>query len=678
MSETITHPLVQHLSLLRERLWSISEKHERKILVVAATIFVLIFCLLGAWKIWSFGYNGLDLAIYRQVMTNSVHGHLFAFTIHPGSFLGDHLELIIVPLLAIFALAPHPLTLILLQAVALAVAIFPLANITKRIVGKPWHLFFALAYLANPIIQNTAIFEFHMLPFAVPLVCFAMVAYLDQKFWKFLLLAVLAMLVREDVSLAIVGIGLLALADHRSRRWSLTPIILGVAWLAAALVITGHFNGSGQYKFLAYYGWLGNSATNLFNNALAHPWVILQHLFSITNLKFLLIFGMPFAFLPLAGRRWLIPAVLTLLQLLLLPITGVLITQIHYSVVLVPFFIMAMAAGWKIISSARPKSFWTTFGGKMELSLITSLFVIYSMLTLGPITQAIPLLTTSPTISDRVHLEHDMVTTLPLGGTVASYEALTALANRPRLYSLHYVFLGHKQFSSETYILPADASIIFMDLRDYLFYQLDYPTNDDSGRQGYARIRNVLAERHFTVTSYVDRFVVLEKNVSAPPSIDIGDPTRPIKIFGATSTHGELDFLGWSSASTSLKTSTQFVAGHAYTTLPFSIIFKKNTTSNSIRPVEFDFSYGGHVVYHQLMPLGGGIFPSSDWPVGHQETSHYNLLVPKHLVGLPLTLSARVMDVNGSVVLNGLRSLVLSYSTYRQLGPTIDLGVLTP
>jgi uncharacterized membrane protein len=119
--------------------------HEKKILWTSIAAFVFIFSALGGFKLWFGGYNALDLAIYRQVAANSIHGHWFAMSIHPHSYLGDHVELFFAALFPFYAVAQHPLTLLILQSIAVALAAVPLVAVAGRLLPKPWPVFFGLA-----------------------------------------------------------------------------------------------------------------------------------------------------------------------------------------------------------------------------------------------------------------------------------------------------------------------------------------------------------------------------------------------------------------------------------------------------------------------------------------------------------------------------------------------------
>ena len=167
---------------------------------VALILFVSLSFAGQFAKYQAFRYNGLDLAIYTQVFDESAHGRLFNFSIHPHSYLGDHVELLIIGLLPFYWLLQSPLTLLFLQTLALSLGAWPLYLFCRRRLNGRWSLGVALAYLFSPFIWNINFYEFHLLPFAIPLLLLAVLAYDRRRFNAFSLWIVLALLVREDVA----------------------------------------------------------------------------------------------------------------------------------------------------------------------------------------------------------------------------------------------------------------------------------------------------------------------------------------------------------------------------------------------------------------------------------------------------------------------------------------------
>ena len=137
---------------------SFINKREKLLVWLGIALYFIVFSLICVWKYYQFGYNGLDLAIYNQVFFNSAHGNLFGFTIHPQSYLGDHFELFLIALLPIYYFFQHPLALLILQTLVLALSAWPLYLIAKNVLAKPWPLFIAFLWLLNPFVQNINLF----------------------------------------------------------------------------------------------------------------------------------------------------------------------------------------------------------------------------------------------------------------------------------------------------------------------------------------------------------------------------------------------------------------------------------------------------------------------------------------------------------------------------------------
>jgi len=144
-------------------------------------LYIAAFFFFSYWKYQHFLYNGIDLAIFNQVFWNASEGRWYASSLQGHSYLGDHWSLFIPLLIPVYALAAnfltpvhHPLILLLLQTIVLALGAFPVYAIARFFLtslpyGKFLSLAASLVYLCNPIVQNANLFEFHMLTVAVPL-----------------------------------------------------------------------------------------------------------------------------------------------------------------------------------------------------------------------------------------------------------------------------------------------------------------------------------------------------------------------------------------------------------------------------------------------------------------------------------------------------------------------------
>lgn len=243
------------VTLLLRRFDVFLARHELLLRVIVVCLFVCVAAGFVFLKLAALGYNALDLGIFHQVVANTAAGRLFALSIHPPSYFGDHVSPLLVVLVPFYWLFPHVTTLLVAQIIAIALGVFPLLMLARTL--RPAHRFILLlSYFCLPLIQNFSAFEFELLVFAVPLLLAALVAYERRRFGWFCLWLLLAAMVREDVGLILVGLGLLALIERRSWRWSVIPACAGLLVFFGGMALAGHVNGE-RYKFLVYYSWLG-------------------------------------------------------------------------------------------------------------------------------------------------------------------------------------------------------------------------------------------------------------------------------------------------------------------------------------------------------------------------------------------------------------------------------------
>lgn len=198
------------------------------------------------------GTNAEDMGIMDQVFWNTLHGHFWHQTIcNPVSdmnCLGDisrwgiHFEPSQLLLIPIYALAPHPQTLLVVQTIGVALGAFPAYWLASRRAGSVLvGIGAALLYLAMPVLRAAVTSDFHMVTLAAPALMFALYFLYDRQDVGLCVAALFAIGTKEQVPIAIAMLGLLVLVGQR--RWRLgTAIILAAGvWAAIALLII-HLN----------------------------------------------------------------------------------------------------------------------------------------------------------------------------------------------------------------------------------------------------------------------------------------------------------------------------------------------------------------------------------------------------------------------------------------------------
>lgn len=644
------------------------------ILWLMIIVYFVVFSLICTWKYFNFGYNGLDLAIFNQVFYNSSQGNLFGLTIHPPSYLGDHFALIIILLLPFYYLWQHPISLLVLQSLVLALSAWPLYLIVKKILPVTWALFIVSAWLFNPFVQNINIFEFHLLPFAIFLLFWTFYFYQQKNFPAFLVFSFLSLLVREDVALVVFMFSILALINKRSKNWIIFPAILSIGWFILATFITSSITPTGSYKFLYYYSWLGGSLGEIFTNVLSNPLLILYRFFSLNNLIFILALLLPFAFI-FFEIPFLLLGILIFLQLSLGGSNNSLIVlKTHYSSLLLPSLFIAYIYGLakflqqKYSKLSKLKNY--LFKERLLFVMIILATVIYSCLALGPLPTVVKQLF-KPVYSKEVkRLKAGFHQAVPQQNSVAaSYEFLTNLSSRPGLYSLHYAYIGKKQFSDIDYQLPVDTQTLLFDFDDLLTYSVQFP-NSSQWKEYYPKgddnFRKIIQQGNYQVTRIADTLVRMDKNVNSDIFLyQTGQELTDIQHLQNIEFDNGLTFLGFSKLSDS---------NSDIRLLPVSLYFKAKQKLDKDYQLKLIIkNKNGQTVHQKYYALAYGLYPTTEWQIDKVVKINYWFLVPEKLSELDYEVELQIVYLEGFLRLNGLRSAIPEITNEEILEPNIKL-----
>src|SRR5689334_3341565 len=125
----------------------------------------------------TFKATAFDLGNMDQVLWNTLHGRLFAFTNQgidwygPPTRLAVHFEPIILPLSVLYFFHSDPRILLIFQTLALSTGSLPVFLITRKLVPE-WPLVAAVmagSYLFSPTLIGVNLFDFHVVALVTPL-----------------------------------------------------------------------------------------------------------------------------------------------------------------------------------------------------------------------------------------------------------------------------------------------------------------------------------------------------------------------------------------------------------------------------------------------------------------------------------------------------------------------------
>ena len=320
------------------------------LLGLAIGAFAAGFGSLSVLRFHSFATGRFDLGNMTQAVWSTAHGDPLAVTNLAGeqtSRLASHFDPILLLFAPLWLVWPSPSLLLVTQSLLLALGALPVFWLARKHLGSErTALGFALAYLLYPATQWVALAEFHPVALACPFLLFAF-WYLDEdRLVPFALFAVLAGTTKEEVPLAVAGLGLWYALARRQRAVGAAIAVAGVAASALAVgVVIPHFNEGEPSDFYGRYDEVGGSALGILETAVTDPLKLLGVAFDARGLGYVLRLLAPVAFLPLAAPLALLPALPDLALNLLSSTRTQTSIHFHYTAPLIPAVFAATIFG---------------------------------------------------------------------------------------------------------------------------------------------------------------------------------------------------------------------------------------------------------------------------------------------------------------------------------------------
>ncbi len=354
----------------------------------------LLFSYLSVVRHYTFNTAVYDLAMYDQAVWNTSQGRPFAINLledtMPGltNKLGDHVEPILLPLAALYWIRSNPDVLLIVQAIALAVLIWPLYQLVR------WRSHSALLagagvalYLLHPGLWNALLFDFHPVTLGAMFLVLSLWMLTQRRHAATLIFAALAMMCKEQIGLSVAMLGAYAIffvkhpststspslrsapvSAHalsaqrrrarrdasrlvrffRSREWRLgfVLIAIGLLWSIVAIgLIIPTFQPLGNSYYLNRYGRLGSTFTEVLLSPISKPDVFWSVISSPKRVAYYGDLLLPLGFLPLLGPEMLLPALPDIALNTLSAFAPSRTLDYHYAIIAAPFLVLATTWG---------------------------------------------------------------------------------------------------------------------------------------------------------------------------------------------------------------------------------------------------------------------------------------------------------------------------------------------
>jgi uncharacterized membrane protein len=298
--------------------------------------------------------SGIDLAIFDQAVWHYSRFEAPVSSIRNQNLLGDHFHPLVAVLSPLYWIWSDPRMLLLAQSLLVAASIVPVFLFARPRIGRAGAYLLAGAYAAFWGLQVGVLFDFHEVAFAPLLIALA-ILFADRRRWGWLWsVVVLLLLVKEDLSILVVFLGIYLLT-LREPRHGIALVVVGVVWYELATrVFIPHFAGGHSYAYWSY-GELGVNPLAAVWALIHAPWRLFTIGFSPSEKASTIaeLLG-PFLLLSLWSRVFIL-AIPLLLERFLSTTPALWSTHYHYSLALAPVLAMGAAAGLGNVLAKLPE-----------------------------------------------------------------------------------------------------------------------------------------------------------------------------------------------------------------------------------------------------------------------------------------------------------------------------------
>jgi uncharacterized membrane protein len=351
-------------------------KKRSEALFLAVSIF-LYTAVLGYFAIQRHNAfaSGYDLANMDQTIWNSLHGRFFAFS-QGGETVTrftTHTDVILVLLAPLYVLWNDVRMLLIFQSFVIALGAIPTYLIAHTVTkNKLTALFVVTLYLLNPGAQWIAIYDFHAVSLAIPLLLLVFYfGYIGKWRWYFIA-AIFASLTKEQVPVTVGAIGLALALLGKKRVVGILTFCIGILLsLFLMRYFIPYFNTEGIYKFSPWYGHFVERTVQ--NRPVDLPLdLVKNYLLTPGAWTYYNLLIRPFAYLPLLGFPFLIISLPDLLINLLSDHAQMRSITMHYDSVIVPGLVISTIFGM----------YWyqTLIRRVLKRSLLRDIFIVVPMI----------------------------------------------------------------------------------------------------------------------------------------------------------------------------------------------------------------------------------------------------------------------------------------------------------
>ena len=196
-------------------------------IVVIIGAWVMIYYSIVQWEAMK-PVPSWDLAIFSELAKAYAHFQAPIVPVKADGYnlLGDHFHPILILLGPIWRLFPTPLSLLITQDLLLAFSAWPLTRLASRLTNRWVAGGLGLVYVLSWGMQGAVAAQFHEIAFAMPMLAYASVAFVERRWVAVTAWSVPLVLVKEDMGLTVLMIGVAVILTSAVPAWYRTCTVI--------------------------------------------------------------------------------------------------------------------------------------------------------------------------------------------------------------------------------------------------------------------------------------------------------------------------------------------------------------------------------------------------------------------------------------------------------------------
>jgi uncharacterized membrane protein len=252
-------------------------RFEKPILLLFSCAIALSLFVLQACKFVSFKSEMWDIGCFAQSFANTLHGNFFQttwpFTERNICGFGSHSEAIFLAVLPVFALVPHPLTLVAVQSAVIGLAIPAFYFLARDLTNSHGTaLVFMICFGLYPPLYLGGLYDFHGELLAVFFLVLLIRQSVRNRIGTSVVWLVCALACKEYCALITCLWGVYCWAGRKNMRLGATVLLVSVFWFVGALVTQTMVRpGDLPSQFTLAYGQWGGSFGAIVKNIARDP-----------------------------------------------------------------------------------------------------------------------------------------------------------------------------------------------------------------------------------------------------------------------------------------------------------------------------------------------------------------------------------------------------------------------